>query len=266
MGLIGAAFGLGFVFGPLIGGFLSHYGYEVAGYASAGFSFAACAFAAFILPESHKAVKQDEEKKPSYKLIDFEDFKVAFSYPTVGILILLFFIIIFSIANIYGTFALLGYKIYGFTDAQNGYQFALVGIVSAVIQGGLIKKLSEKFSDGFLVASGTLLMVIGLGFMPYSINFYGVAVTVIILSMGTGVLQPTILSMISKYAPEDKQGTILGLNQSIGALARVLGPLWGGFAFDFIGYEFPFLTGALFTFITFIVTIAYLNKKYFRTD
>ena len=108
--------------------------------------------------------------------------------------------------------------------------------------------------------------MVGLGFMPYGVNFWGVAITVTILSVGTGVLQPTILSMISKYAPDDKQGTILGLNQSVGALARVFGPLWGGIAFDFIGYEFPFLTGALFTFITFIVTIAYLNKKYFRTD
>ena len=103
-------------------------------------------------------------------------------------------------------------------------------------------------------------MIFGLGLIPYGVNFTGVALVVSILAIGTGILQPTLLSMISKFSPDKEQGTILGLNQSISAFARVLGPLWGGFSYDFLGYQFPFLTGAAFTLLTFFVTLVMLNS------
>lgn len=262
MGMIGAAFGLGFVFGPLIGGILSKYGYHIAGYGSAAFSFLAMIFAIFLLPESK--FKSGEKTKIKYQLFDLNEIRNIIRIPTVGLLMLLFFIIVFSMANIYGTFSLLGYKLYSLTDQQIGYLFGLIGIVGALIQGGLIRKISRIFSNSTLIKTGTLLMMIGLGLMPYGVNFWGVALTVTILAIGTGILQPTILSMISRYSPDENQGAILGLNQSFSSLARVFGPIWGGFAFDYLGFEFPFLTGAMFTFITFIITIIYLNKKYLK--
>ncbi|PKL87975.1 MAG: tetracycline resistance MFS efflux pump [Ignavibacteriae bacterium HGW-Ignavibacteriae-2] len=262
MGLIGAAFGLGFVFGPLIGGLISGFGYEYAGYGSAAFSFMAFLFAIFFLPESNTIRQKDS--KISFKLFDISEIRSTFKIPQVGLLIMIFFIIIFSIANIYGTFAILGYKVYGFSDRENGYLFGVMGIVGTIIQGGLIKKLTKRFSDISLVRVGTIFMMLGLGFLPYGDSFLSAVLIVIVLSVGTGLLQPMILSMISKYSPDNKQGAILGITQSFSALGRVLGPLWGGFAFDYIGYEFPFLTGALFTFITFMITIIVLNKKYMK--
>ena len=262
MGLIGAAFGLGFVFGPLIGGLISGFGYEYAGYGSAAFSFMAFLFAIFFLPESN--IVRQKDSKISFKLFDISEIRSTFKIPQVGLLIMIFFIIIFSIANIYGTFAILGYKVYGFSDRENGYLFGVMGIVGTIIQGGLIKKLTKRFSDISLVRVGTIFMMLGLGFLPYGDSFLSAVLIVIVLSVGTGLLQPMILSMISKYSPDNKQGAILGITQSFSALGRVLGPLWGGFAFDYIGYEFPFLTGALFTFITFMITIIVLNKKYMK--
>ncbi|MBU1678116.1 MAG: MFS transporter [Bacteroidetes bacterium] len=259
MGMIGAAFGLGFVFGPLIGGMISEYGYAFAGYGSAAFSLTAAVFAFFLLPESLK--KREEKKKIDFRLFDSEFSLKILRNPNVGIFIIIFFIIVFSVANIYGTFAILGYKVYGFTDRQNGYLFGIMGIVSAIIQGGLIRILSKKFSDYSLILIGTIFMTLGLGLLPYGINFTGVAIIISILSVGTGVLQPTILSVVSKKSPDEHQGAILGLNQSLASLARVLGPIWGGFAFEFIGYEFPFLTGASFTFITFIMIIFFFKSK-----
>jgi MFS family permease len=76
------------------------------------------------------------------------------------------------------------------------------------------------------------------------------------------MLQPTLLSLISDVTPDNEQGITLGVNQSLAALARVAGPLWGGFAFEFLGYQFPFLTGAVFMFAVFIFTMSYLSKKY----
>lgn len=258
MGMIGAAFGLGFVFGPFIGGLLSSYSYMIAGFGAAAFSFTAFLFAVFMLPES---LKNSSEKKLTIKLFEFSDAKKILAQPQLGLLIGIFFIIVFSMANIYGTFALLGYKIYHFSDQQNGYLFGIIGIVSASMQGGFIRFLSKKFKDKTLVTVGILFMMIGLGLLPYGKNFTGLALVAMVLSIGTGILQPVILSMISKHSSDSEQGTVLGLNSSFSSFARVLGPLWGGFAFEFIGYQFPFLTGALFTFVTLLIVIKYLNNE-----
>lgn len=258
MGMIGAAFGLGFMFGPLIGGIISGYGYEYAGFLSAGFSFLAIIFSFFFLPESLKL----SEKKPvrKMKIINIKEIKNILKLPAVGLLIILFFIIIFSIANIYGTFALLGYKVYNFSDRQNGYLFGISGLVGAIIQGYVIRKISAVISDRNLVLYGGFFMMIGLALLPYGNNFLQASLIVSVLSVGTGILQPTILSMISKYSPDNQQGEILGVNQSFSALGRVLGPLWGGFAFEYIGFEFPFLTGAFFTIITFGIAFFFLKN------
>ncbi len=139
MGIIGAAFGLGFVFGPLIGGMLSKYGYEVVGFLSAGFSFAAVLFAFFLLPESLASHLRFTHK--SYKLFDFNAALDVLKLPKVGFLVFLFFILIFAIANIYGTFALIGYKHFHFTDRENGILFGIMGLVGALVQGVGLKRL-----------------------------------------------------------------------------------------------------------------------------
>ncbi len=259
MGLIGAAFGLGFVFGPFIGGALSQYGYSVAGYAASVFSFLALIFAFFMLPESKKEASAEENRRTLF--FNFNYVKSILTHPSLGLLIIIFFIIIFSIANIYGTFAILTYKVYGLTDMQTGYLFALMGIVSAIIQGGMINRITLRFDDRKLVLTGLLFMMTGLGLLPYGMNFFGLAVVSVIMTFGTGILQPVVLSMISRYSPEKEQGAILGLNQSLASLARVLGPFWGGIAYNFIGYQFPFFTGAVFTLLTFFISYYFLRKE-----
>ena len=262
MGIIGAAFGLGFVFGPLLGGILSQYGYEVIGFSSAAFSTSALLFALFMLPESHKVENRNFKfSLGDFKLFDFNFLKEATRIPLVGFLMFLFFIIVFSVANIYGTFALLGYKVYHFSDRQNGFLFGIMGLVSAVIQLGLLKKLSAKFSERNLLLTGTIFMGLGLGFLPYGRGFTDVAVISGVLTIGTALLQPVVLSLISKFSPHEIQGGILGVNQSVSAMARVLGPLWGGWSFEYWGYEYPFLTGALFTFFTFLLVYFILTKR-----
>ncbi len=258
MGMIGAAFGLGFVFGPMLGGMLAEYGYAVAGFTAAGFSSLALIFAFFFLPESLK--EKTRETKLKLKFFDFPFTVKILKMPVLGVLIIIFFVIVFSMANIYGTFALLGYKLYHFTDKQNGYLFGIIGMVGALVQGGLIRSLSKSVKDRTLVIVGTFLMMAGLALLPYGGNFTGIAIVAGVMAVGTGILQPTILSMVSKFSPPDKQGAILGLNQSIGSLARVLGPLWGGFAFEYLGFPAPFLTGAAFTLLALLIAVFLLNS------
>ncbi len=256
MGLIGAAFGLGFVFGPLMGGLLSQYGYFVTGIASALFSLLAFLLTIIFLPEPER--KEFKQVAASRKLVDISSFNVIFKKTDLTMLIILFFILTFSVANIYGTFALLGFKIYHFTDTQNGYLYMILGLSSALFQGFVLGRVLKYFSKGKLISIGAFFMMIGLGLIPYGGNFLGLTIICIILSIGTGSLQPILLSLISEITSETEQGLILGLNQSLSAFARVLGPLWGGFAFEFLGYPFPFLTGSFFSLVIFILSIIYL--------
>jgi multidrug resistance protein len=263
MGLIGAAFGLGFVFGPLIGGLLSEFGYAVTGYVAAGFSLIAFLLTIFYLPESLKNKLNDENIEPQLrrKIFDFPAMKKILQKPDLAVLILLFFILTFSFANIYGTFALLGLKVYGFTDMQNGYMFGIVGLTSAIVQGGLIGRINKLMTKKTILIIGSFLIMLTLALIPYAGTFFGLAIVSVVLSYGTGTFQPTVLSLISEVTSETEQGITLGMNQSLSSFARVLGPLWGGFAFEYLGYPFPFITGAIFTLIIFLLTIFYLPKK-----
>ena len=259
MGLIGAAFGLGFVFGPLIGGLLAKYGYAVVGFGSAVFSFIAFLTTIFFLPESN--VNIQKSKEAVRKILDISALKKVFTHPSVGVLIILFFIQTFAMANIYGTFALIGYEHYHFTDMQNGLMYGILGLVSAIVQGGLLKFISKYMDQKKLIKLGSVTMMLGLALIPYGINFAGLALIISILSFGSGILQPTILSMISTIAPDTEQGITLGTNQSMSSLARVLGPFWGGFAFQYLGYQWPFLTGGIFLVLIVGASFFYIPKR-----
>lgn len=257
MGLIGAAFGLGFVFGPFIGGVLAKFSYSYAGLGSALFSFLSFLFAFIVLKETIKM----EKSKISYriKLFNIKLLSIIAKNRPLFVTMLLFFTIIFAVANIYGTFALLAYKKYNFDEIQIGILFSISGLIGALVQGILIKNISLKYSERSVIVIGTFLMMISLALIPYGYNFIGVAVVISLLSIGTGLLQPTLLGMVSNFAPIDKQGEIFGINQSFASLARVLGPLWGGFAFDYYGYNSPFITGAIFTFFTFLIGLFFIK-------
>ncbi|MFB3057533.1 MAG: MFS transporter, partial [Ignavibacteriaceae bacterium] len=259
MGVIGAAFGLGFVFGPLMGGFLASYSYMVTGFASAAFSILAFIFTILLLPESNLNRKAANEIKR--KLINIDDLKNVFAKPERAILIFLFFVLTFSFANIYGTFALLGLQVYGFSDMQNGFMFGIIGLTSAIVQGGLIGRIGKVVSKKNILKIGSFFIMVALALIPFGDTFLGLAIICIFLAMGTGIFQPTVLSLISEVTPDTEQGVTLGVNQSVSAFARVLGPLWGGFAFEFLGYPYPFLTGAAFTLLIFIVTLFYIPKR-----
>jgi len=266
MGLIGMAFGLGFVFGPIMGGILSKFSYMATGFASASFSVIAFTLSYFLLPESLK--KNIALPHVRRKIFNVEGFRMLLDNTPALLVIALFFVLTFSVANIYGTFALLGSLQYHFSDMQNGMVFGMIGIVSAIVQGGLIGRLTKKYSDNQLITVGSFLMATGLFLIPFAGSFAGIMVTTVILSLGTGTLQPILLSLISKVAPENEQGTVLSINQSFSALARVMGPLWGGFSFEYLGYKFPFITGAICTLGILLFSVFYFKKHivYHKSD
>jgi DHA1 family tetracycline resistance protein-like MFS transporter len=257
MGLIGAAFALGFVFGPLVGGFLSKYGIPVIGFAGASFSFTAFIVTSIFLPESLK----EKSVEHQHSIFNFSSFTEILKRPSIGVVIIIFFIVTFSMANIFGTFSLLGYKKFHLTDLQIGFLFGIMGTVSTFAQTGFIHILTKYFRDVKIISLGTFVLFIALFLVPFSTGYLMLSIVSGGITLGTGLLIPTSLSLLSKLTPDNEQGAVLGINQSLAALARVLGPLWGGFSFQFFGYAFPFITGAVFVFLTFIYVVFFLSSK-----
>lgn len=253
MGIIGAAFGLGFIFGPLMAAFLSHYGYFTIGIVAALLSLLAFLYSLIFLKESLNIAKKDEHKRNFTLKYPIQDiFKLESKTLS---LILVFFIITFSVANIYGTFALLGSNVFNFHESINGFLYGIMGLTSVISQTFLIKIFTAKFSEIRVLSIGCILMSIGLALMPFGHIFALMAIITIIFSIGSGILQPLLLSMLSKTISGDKMGSVLGVNQSMSALARILGPLWGGFSFNYIGYRVPFFTGAFFMILIFLFLV-----------
>lgn len=259
MGLIGVAFGLGFVFGPMLGGIFSKFGYEVTGFASAAFSVLAFVLSFFYLPESLKKPGEDEAPLRKRKLIDFHAFIEVFRKKASFFVITLTFFLTFSVANIYGTFAILGSGHFGFTDFDNGMLFGIMGVVSAFMQGFMMGKLTTRFTKLQLLITGFSSLAVGLALIPYGHSFTIMALILGLMSVGTGSLQPILLSLISQVSSEADQGMVLGLNQSMSSFARVLGPLWGGFAFQYLGYQIPFFTGAVVSILLLFYCAKYYN-------
>ncbi|MBE0643529.1 MAG: MFS transporter [Bacteroidetes bacterium] len=240
MGLIGAAFGLGFVFGPFIGGTLVGYGYAVPGFAAAALSTIALVTAFIALPES---LKKDAQPAPVAKAFDFSLMIAALKRPKIGMLLILFFLITFGYANIYATFPLISTREFGFSEREVGYLFGFIGIIGAITQGGLIRSLSQRFGERLLFLVGAAFTSAGLAAIPFAPDTWTLLGVLAVLSFGTGIMTPSCLSLISRHADERQQGGILGINQSLGALGRVLGPVWGAFVFQVFGTSWPFLTG-----------------------
>ncbi|MFC2088047.1 MFS transporter [Calditrichota bacterium] len=252
MGMVGAAFGLGFIFGPAIGGVLSQYGYPVPIFFAAGLSFVAASLAYFKLPESLKFTDKPIENGRKFNLTNLKN---AITNPTIGILFIIFFLITLSFANLETMFALFTERKYGFDATTNGYLFALVGIISATVQGVLIGPLVKKFGEKKLISFSILLLSAGFILFPLANSMYLFVPAVAMISFAIGVHNPSVITLISKNTPPEKQGGILGLNQSLGSLARVLGPIWGGYFFDTVGIGFPFLSAGILIFLIFFLSL-----------
>ncbi len=267
MGIIGAAFGLGFVFGPFIGGVLAQrFSFGVPVFFSAGLSFLALVLAFFVLKESLPAkFRKRNANKQFEPHLAFHRLWEALKHPHVGLLIILYFIITFSVSNIYATFQLYAESKNGFRldVEQISYLFAFIGITGALVQGGLIRPLLKLFDERKLLIGGNVIMAIGIGTLPFSNHhiFYLLA-SCFLMSFGNGLNLPISLSLVSKFTSADEQGGILGINQSMSSFARFLGPAWGGFVYQFMGFAAPFVTGGIFMVGASFLSLKLLHDKY----
>jgi MFS family permease len=265
MGMLGAAFALGFVFGPALGGILSmEFGYGVPIMVSGLFSFIAMILCITIFRETLSLEIRSENKRnsPGITFINYKAIQDVVKNKFVGVYVIIFFFITFSFANIYGTFQLFAERKEGLNlnQAEVGYLLSFLGIVGSIVQSTLIRIFKSKLGEKRALIFGNFLVVFGLALIPFSTSVSILLVIIFILAFGNGINNPITLGLISQNVSREEQGSVLGINQSLSSLARFLGPVWGGFIYEKFGYQFPFITGGFFMLMITVYCIKIFKK------
>ena len=258
--MIGAAFGLGFIFGPSIGGVINeYYGVSGVGYFAAGLCGLNLILAYVFLGETLTEQSKTLQLFPN----PFKDILSFRSSPQVNALFTINFVYILGFSMMQITSTLLWAEHFGLSEVHIGYTFAYIGFLAVVIQGGLIGYFNSWFGERNLLLFGTILVALGLFLMPFvpTNHFYLELLCLTLLSFGNALLTPTVSSLLTTYAPEDAQGKILGTNQSVGSLARVLGPAVGGAAYGF-HFTYPYVLAGSITLIVSILAFRLRKKMY----
>jgi len=224
MGLIGAAFGLGFIFGPAIGGILSKWGIGVPLYFAAGLAFCNAILLYFVLPET---VDKDHPARVSAATGRWSQLVKALNQSRLAFVLSIYFLFIVAFSIMTVSFALFTMYRFGFDATQNGYLFAMVGVVGAIIQGGLIGRLAKRFGEVWLTITGALLFAFSLFMIPLIGPQTGLLTFILVgagFAIGNSLATPSLTSLASKSVGPAEQGGVLGVTQSAASLARVVGP------------------------------------------
>jgi len=229
MGMIGAAFGLGFTFGPMIGGIMSRISYGAPFYFAAALAAANVVLLYFILPES---LPSEHRAKRHGVAPMIEVFRHGNGWMFGGVVATYFFLVAgFTIMTAF--FALFTSRRFGYDAHANGYIFGFIGIVTVIVQGGLIGRMVKAFGETALARAGLVLTTASLVMLPFCSNLPLLLVACVGLSCGTGFASPPLNGLASQLIDRSWQGRALGLLQAAGSAARLIGPLLGGWLLMF---------------------------------
>lgn len=232
LGMLGMAFGVGFVVGPALGGLAALGGPHVPFYV-AGVLASINAIAAIIrLPETRTpvVVTPIEQPQPRQRKIT--------SYVVIG------FFSTLPFAGFEATFSLFGGLRFNLTEASTAAVFLAVGVLMSAVQGGLIGPLTHRFGSLPLLRVGQVSVAVGMLFLGAAVIWPVLIVALAFMVIGAGISSPSLTTLVANSAPESRRGEVLGIQQSANALARVVGPPLAGLAFDHIGIGAPFTLGA----------------------
>lgn len=254
MGLLGAAFGLGFVLGPAIGFGVYHFSHDLktVGLVAAGFSLLDLILTAAMLPEPKE---RGNFAKDRFSLS--ADFIMrTLTSDRLRISFLLFFISTFAFANMEATLVLFTAQNYHWDAGANSSMFLYIGFWIILIQGGLIRRLTKKNNEKRLISLGSLLTAIGLGLVPFCKEPNLLWVALAVMSIGSSINNPCNQSLLSKLAPAEFTGGVLGIGQSLSTLGRILGPIVGCYLFGHMGAASPYVAGAAFMMVSMVLSFA----------
>jgi MFS family permease len=272
MGMIGAAFGLGFTLGPLIGGELTHWSKDAPGWFAAGMSTCAAIFGWINLVEPKR------HDRAASRVFGAEELRTAARNARIGTLYVLGFLFITSFSCFESFFVFFGLAKFpaifhmpaavehatmkDFLKAAPiaGRYLGGIGIISAIIQGVLIRRIAKRTGETTLITAGPFILAIGFVVVGFATSWWVVIIGCLIMPLGFGINNPTLSSLISRATPADHQGAYLGLNQSALSLARVVGPLIAGYVFAAFGPSSPFFTGAGILLVSTAIALSYHRR------
>lgn len=243
LGLIGAAFGLGLMAGPALGGLFSLYSLHAPAFAAAALALGNATFGFLVLPES--LPPRLRTPTPLLGLNPVSQLRGVLGMGNIRVLLLVVFLLNLSFAGLLTNFPLFSNVRFGWDASANAFLFAFVGVCAVLTQGVLIRKLQPIFGDVRLLLGGLAIMAVGLGLValvPSGSLLYPVVGA---LALGVGLAIPALTSIVSRRVSDREQGKLMGGVQAILSLALISGPIISGLAFDQLGVPAPYFIGAL---------------------
>ncbi|ASS77245.1 tetracycline resistance MFS efflux pump [Tumebacillus algifaecis] len=251
MGMIGASVGLGFIFGPAIGGIFSAESYSTPFFIAGFVSAITFLFVLFVLKESLPPEKRMKKgvAEPRWKA-----FSGSLSY-----LYVLMFFVTFSLSALEGTFAYFAADKAGLDTLHLGYIFMIMGLAGAFVQGGLVGRLIKKRGEGMVIQLGLLISAIGFALILLTNSFWTAALFLSIFGIGNGLIRPAVSALISKRTTVG-QGAATGLLSSFESLGRIGGPPLGG-AVYVLSINSPYIAGVILTVLAFVFYRIYVSRS-----
>lgn len=225
MGMIGAAFGIGFILGPALGGGLEHLGYHVPIYVAASLALINAVYGGFVLrePERKKEIAGLRPGGLKTKIL---------SHAYVRKMCLIYFLFTFGITQLESLFAFLMMDRYHYDARHVAFVLVAMALVMVGIQGGLIRRLAKSFGEKRLLLVGVIGLALGFWLIPVIQPLQILMIPLLLTAVGRGLSQPALLSLVSKGGPKNRHGEVMGTFQSSASLARVVGPLAAGALYD----------------------------------
>jgi DHA1 family tetracycline resistance protein-like MFS transporter len=240
MGLLGAAFGIGFVIGPTIGAIAvgaDEPNFRMPILFSAGAAALAFVIAAIAIREPAKHVARDG---------DIADTAVhMLSAPLLVLLLGIYFAGYFAFVGMESMLALWTKAALGLGPRDVGLLMAFAGVCMAIVQGGLLGRLAARFGEARLILAGIAIMLAGMLAVPMTGSWAMMLIPMALLAVGQSLTNPSIQSLVSRVAPADWRGGVLGAAQGAASIGRITGPLWAGLLYERAGHDWPFFGGAI---------------------
>jgi DHA1 family tetracycline resistance protein-like MFS transporter len=256
MAKVGAAHGLGFIVGPAIGGLFAgsdptNPNLALPFIIAAALSGAAFCIACIQVRETVEIETRAEAAKGQRSL--GRVFLEAVRIPQLALLFVVLTMTPFVFSGVETTFVLWSERMLGWGPWQNGQIYTFMGITAAATQWFLVGRLTRRFGEHRLICAGAAMIFIGVLLLPHSTGTIGLCISFGFIVFGVSVNNPSLSSLVSKYAHSSERGSLLGLSQSFSAMARITGPAWAGFAFGAYGPDWPFFSGAVVMVVMFIL-------------
>lgn len=245
-GLVGAAFGIGFILGPSLGGVLAKISLTAPAWAAGGVALATATFGWFVLPES--LAPENRRAHPLHGG-DFNPFRLirkAMSTRQLRALFTGIFLSRFAMYGLQTNFAVYTLNRFKYTPSQNAVVFTVLGVVTTIMQGVILRRISGRFTDRRLLLNGLAIMVAGMAFVAAVPTGWMLSPAIAVLAVGSGLVTPTLHSLVSKAGSAEEQGLMFGANGAITSLTAIFGPAWAGAVFDHVAWTAPYWSGAVF--------------------